>query len=100
MKVRFSCIVEYLNQKQKSNFTGSVKLSFENGEIVAVNEANRHDLPLTKAGDESVIKKYLDMANNPLFNGAVVFVYDSGKVTDYSYSKSYKGETLKKFLGA
>ena len=48
VKIRFNCIVEYLNEKQTSNFTGSVKLSFENGDIVMVNEANKHDLPTSK----------------------------------------------------
>ena len=30
---------------------------------------------------------------------AVVFVFEDGKITEYSYSKTYKGDTLKKFLG-
>ncbi len=99
MKVRFNCIVAYLSEKQKSKFTGSIKLSFEGGDVVAVNEANKHDLPLTKNDESNVIDKYLNMASDPLFNGAVVFVFESGEVTEYSYSKSYKGETLKRFLG-
>lgn len=101
MKVCFNCIVEYLNEKQSSNFTGSVKLSFESGEIVALNEANRHDLPTTKnTRGERIIADYLKTATGRNFNGAVVFVFDSGKCTDYSYSRTYKGETLKNFLGA
>lgn len=101
VKVRFNCIVEYLNEKQSSNFTGSVKLSFENGDIVAVNEANKHDLPTSKnTKGEQLIAEYLETATENNFNGAVVFVFDSGKCTDYSYSRTYKGETLKNFLGA
>lgn len=101
VKVRFNCIVEYINEKLLSNFTGSVKLSFENGDIVAVNEANKHDLPTTKnTKGNDLVAEYLNLATKHDFNGAVVFVYDSGRVTDYSYSRTYKGETLKNFLGA
>lgn len=102
MKVHFNCIVEYLqNKSKKSSFTGSIKLSFENGEIVAINEANKHDLPTThNTKGEQIVSDYLKIAADSNFNGAVVFVFDSGKVTDYSYSRTYKGETLKKFLGA
>ena len=39
------------------------------------------------------------MAEKPDFNGAVVFVFQSGKIAEYSYSKTYKGTSLKKFLG-
>lgn len=101
MKVRFNCIVEYLNEKLQQNFTGSVKISFENGEIVAINEANKHDLPTTKnTKGEQLIADYIRTATDRNFNGAVVFVFDSGKCTDYSYSRTYKGETLKKIWGA
>lgn len=101
VKIRFNCIVEYLNEKQTSSFTGSVKLSFENGDIVMVNEANKHDLPTSKnTKGEQLIAEYLRTATENNFNGAVVFVFDSGKCTDYSYSRTYKGETLKNFLGA
>ena len=101
MKIRFNCIVEYLNKKQTLNFSGSIKLSFENGDIVAVNEANKHDLPTTKnTKGEQLIAEYLRIATDHDFNGAIVFVFDSGKCTDYSYSRTYKGETLKNFLGA
>ena len=101
VKIRFNCIVEYLNEKQTSNFTGSVKLSFENGDIVMVNEANKHDLPTSKnTKGEQFIAEFLRNATEDNFNGAIVFVFDSGKCTDYSYSRTYKGETLKNFLGA
>lgn len=101
MKVRLDCIVDYLKGKLLSNFCGSIKLSFECGEIVAVNEANKHDLPSTEnTSGEKVIADYLSIATKQDFNGAIVFVYDCGKVTDYSYSRTYKGETLRKFFGA
>lgn len=101
MKTRFNCVVEYLNGKSKSNFTGSVKLSFERGEVVAVSEANIHDLPTTpnKMGD-LLVEAYLKTASADNFNGAIVFVFNAGKVTDYSYARTYKGDTLKNLLGA
>lgn len=101
MKERFNCIVEYLNGKQDRKFTGSVKLSFENGNAVAINEANRHELPVTKTEDGNIIlNELLNESQRPMFNGAIVFVFKSGRIIAYAYSKSFKGETLKKFLGA
>ena len=101
MKERFNCIVEYHNGKQDRKFTGSVKLSFENGNAVAINEANRHELPVTKTEDgNTILNELLNESRRPMFNGAIVFVFESGTIIAYAYSKSFKGETLKKFLGA
>lgn len=102
MKERFNCIIEYLNNRVKEAYTGSVKLSFERGECVLLHEANQHDLPVTASDSETqdIIKKYLEMAKDPIFNGAIVFVFENGEIKSFSYSKTYKGETLKKYLGA
>ena len=99
MNGRFNRIFEYLNRKEDEQFSGSIKLSFESGICVAISEANRHDIPLTKTENDNVASRCLNMAEKPDFNGAVVFVFESGKITEYSYSKTYKGDTLKKFLG-
>lgn len=100
MKERFNCIVEYLNKKESEHFTGSTKLSFESGNCVAINEANKHDLPTTDVEESFCVISLLQQTKNPIFNGAIVLNYDNGKVTQYAYSKSFKGETLKKILGA
>lgn len=99
MNKRFGCIVEYLEKIKKESFTGSVKLSFERGEIVAINEANQHDLPTKENNYKDITTHFLEMASNPIFNGTVVFEFQYGKIIKYAYSKTYKGETLKKFLG-
>lgn len=99
MNGRFNRIFEYLNRKKNEQFSGSIKLSFESGTCVAISEANRHDIPLTKVENETIAVSCLNMAEKHDFNGAVVFVFEDGKITEYSYSKTYKGDTLKKFLG-
>lgn len=98
MNRRFNRIFEYLNRKEDEQFSGSIKLSFENGICVAIGEANRYDIPLTKTENDNVASRCLDMAERSDFNGAVVFVFQCGKITEYSYSKTYKGTTLHKFL--
>ena len=101
MKERFNCIVEYLGRKKTQKFSGSVKLSFENGNAVAINEANRHELPVTPTNNgNAILDTLLNEAKKPMFNGAIIFVFETGNITAYAYSKSFKGETLKKFLGA
>ncbi len=100
MDGRFNYIVEYLNNKKNKNFTGSTKLSFENGRLVAINEANKHDLPVTSIKDnQNIVEECLSMAKDTIFNGAIIFVFEAGNVIQYAYSKSYKGDTLKKYLG-
>ena len=99
MNGRFNNVIEYLKQKKTSHFTGSTKLSFESGGLVGINEANKHDLPVTVAEKETTVDELLEMTKDPIFNGAIVLVYEEGNIIQYAYSKSYKGETLKKFLG-
>lgn len=90
-------VSDYLETKTINQFTGSVRLSFEFGKLVAINEANQHDI-LTDKADDSVVAKYLKLASDPLFSGHLSFVFLQGKVTNYSYSKTLKGDTLKKFF--
>lgn len=97
--MRFNRIFAYLDRKKKELFSGSIKLSFECGDCIAISEANRHDIPLTKTENNNIAESCLNMAAKTDFNGAVVFVFESGKIAEYAYSKTYKGDTLKKFLG-
>lgn len=99
MDKRFNCIVEYLEKKKSEKFSGSTKLSFEGGCIVAINEANKHDLPMSNISDVETVETLLNKIDHS-FNGAIMFVYDRGDITQYAYSNSYKGETLRKFLGS
>lgn len=99
MNGRFNRIFEYLDRRKYEQFSGSIKLSFEGGICVAINEANRHDIPLTKTENNNIAESCLNMAAKNDFNGAVVFVFENGRISEYSYSKTYKGDTLKKFLG-
>ncbi|MGP1490077.1 MAG: hypothetical protein ACTTI6_03265 [Treponema sp.] len=99
MNGRFNRIFAYLNRKKDEQFSGSIKLSFESGVCMAISEANRHDVPVTRTDDTAIAVSCLAMAEKQDFNGAVVFVFESGKITEYSYSKTYRGDTLKKLLG-
>ncbi len=100
MKVCLSLIIEYLQKKIKNKLTGSVKLSFESGAIVGICEANKFDLPTTECDADTIetIEKYIVMAKDTSFNGAVIFVFLNGKIIEYAYSRTYKGDLLQKCL--
>lgn len=88
-------IAEYLAKLERRNFTGSIRLSFEAGVLVAASEANRHDFPVTPAdGGRDIVSWLLAMAGDPAFYGALVFVFRQGSIESYSYSRSYRGEKL------
>ena len=95
---RLKQVIEYLEEKKRNNFTGSIRISFELGQIVALNEANRHDILTSQIEDYAVVGECFTMASNSLFSGHLSFVFCEGHITDYSYSKTLKGETLRKFF--
>ena len=101
MKIRSKCIAEYLQKKQSAFFSGSVKLSFERGDIVAINEANRYDLPTTKLENgEQIVADLLEDATDSDFFGTIVFVFEGGTCKEYAYSRTFKGDLLRRQIGA
>lgn len=100
MQVCFNRIIEYLQKKIIQQFTGSIKLSFENGAIVAIFEANRFDIPTSQSetNTNETIQKYIEMIKGTNYNGAIVFVFKNGEVIEYAYSRTYKGEVLQNCL--
>lgn len=97
-ELRIKQVIEYLEEKQKSQFTGSIRISFEFGNVVAINEANRHDLLTDEAKSNDIVAECFKMASDPLFSGHLSFVFKNGNVTNYSYAKMLKGDTLKRFF--
>lgn len=87
-------IIEFLLKKQKTGFTGCVKLSFEDGGVVSINEANHLDIPMTKNFSQNAIVENIGMATQKTFNGSIVFLFKKGVVDSYSYTRTYKGKLL------
>lgn len=87
---------QYLEKKHLQRFTGAVKLGIERGVVVAISENNAVDVPLTETNKiplEIVMK-----ASRPDFFGTLVFEFDKGDCIYYAYTRTFKGDMLKKEL--
>ncbi|MGP1458961.1 MAG: hypothetical protein ACTTKL_06600 [Treponema sp.] len=96
MSIRFNRVVEYVDEKKKQKFSGVCKLGFENGGLVAISETNRAEIiyPEYKINPDAC----LQMAQDPIFSGSILLEFENGSILSCSYLKSYKGETLRKYL--
>lgn len=94
----FDYIIEYLKKQTKNNFTGSVKFGIEKAKIVSIGESNSFNLPTQEIKHnkpEDIIKN----ACGQDFNGTVVFVFKCGILTEYGYTRTYKGDDLRYLIG-
>ena len=96
MNIRFNRVVEYINEKKMQKFSGVCKLGFENGGLVAITETNRVEIlyPEYKINPDDC----LQMTQDPLFSGSILLEFENGIISSCSYLKSYKGETLRRYL--
>ncbi len=87
-------IKNFLNQKKAASFSGAVKLSFEEGKLASVVEANHLELPMSKSFSQDTTEKLITMASEKAFSGALAFFFNRGSVEYYSYARTYKGQAL------
>ena len=85
----------YLQKKLCEKFTGVIKLGIEHGMIVAMSKNNKVDIPITS---ETVPQELLIAAEKIDFYGTLVLEFLNGIVSGYAYTRTYKGDMLKKEL--
>lgn len=90
----FNFCSSYVDRKRKEKFTGSVKFSFERGQLVTLNESNSFGVETSAVGSDSISSGLLRRATGASFNGSVIFVFRDGDITEYGYIQTYKSWTL------
>ena len=97
MHIRFNTVIDYVNGLKTKKFSGTCKLGFENGALVALTETNRAEIvyPEYRIAPETCIS----MSNNSLFSGTIMLEFENGIILNCSYVKSYKADTLRQYLG-
>ena len=99
MKRQYDYILAYLKNKAESKFTGAVRISYEKGRVTLLNEANSFEIK-TDEMNESGLKKVLSETLSDSFFGYIVIEFKNGVKSRYGFSRSYRGDDLKKVLGA
>lgn len=101
MNERLQFMMKHIGDKKSEQFTGAVKFGVERGAIVSVGEANAYDAVVYT--DEIVTQeKIIELLQSSIrisFNGTVVFRFSDGVVNGFAYSRTYKGDELKRLMG-
>lgn len=103
MKTHFDYIVDYLSEKEKSLFTGSIKFSFERAKLVSIVESSsfdEFDISQILIENNKQCGDLLKPCFNDNFCGWISFFIKGGEATGYNYLKTLKGENIMKFLEA
>lgn len=98
MSVVYQNIIKYLKNKENKKFSGAVKLSFENSQLVTLNESNSLDVA-TDEINQTQVNELLNQALSESFFGSVIFLFENGNLIRGAYFKTFKGDLLKKVLG-
>lgn len=98
MKCQYDYILEYLKNKTESKFTGAIRISYEKGKVVLLNEASSFDIE-TDVMNEGNLEKIFREALSDSFFGYIVIEFKDGVKSRYGFSRSYRGDDLKKILG-
>lgn len=99
-------MIQFIRERQEQSFSGAVKFGIERGSIVSIGEANAYDAVLYTDGRFSEGLSISDEINNLVksavkisFNGTVVLRFFKGVINGYAYSRTFKGEELKRLMG-
>lgn len=85
----------FIQKKENENFSGVMKIGIEHGCIVALSANNKVDIPITKG---YLPTELLIAAEKHDFYGTLVLEFLNGVVSGYAYTRTYKGEILKREL--
>ena len=96
--MRFQNVNEKLKSYAKTKFSGAAKIGIEMGKCVSFGVSNDFDVPKNKIEAHFLPEEFLSSIGNDFF-GTIIYFYENGEITYYSYCQSFKGESLNKFLG-
>lgn len=94
-------ILSYLFGKQLEEFSGGIKMGFENGKPVSFSETFCPDKGVLEAKDNTGfdLETFIDEACKDKFFGTLYLVYSMGKLTHYNRVRTIQGQVLQSILG-
>ena len=92
-------IIDFLEKKKAQGFTGCVKMSFEDGELSFITEANHLETPRSKIFSQKTVAELVARTAERGFCGQLIFFFNHGEADFYSFSHTYRGEALSALLG-
>lgn len=91
-------VLNNIQEKKDSKFNGAVKFGIEHGAIVSVGESNHFDAVTYENAERLSLALFISSCLKPSFNGTIIFKFESGKLTGYAYSRTFKGDDLKRLM--
>lgn len=58
MKRQYDYILEYLKNKTESKFTGAIRISYEKGKVVLLNEASSFEIETDEMNESNLEKSF------------------------------------------
>ncbi|GHV91197.1 hypothetical protein AGMMS50268_17000 [Spirochaetia bacterium] len=91
-------IMLFLEDKAKKNFSGGVKMTFEDGRPVAFVETTHPDTEGLELTIDFDIAEKVKIACRRRFYGTLFLIYDNGKITHYYYNQVWQRHGLEEML--
>lgn len=91
-------IIKYLKKLTDNQFTGFIKISFEDGKPKLLSENNNPENKSPSITQDFDLNKEIVKASKLGFWGTLGFNYDSGKIISYSYTRTRQGSTVMNFF--
>jgi hypothetical protein len=93
-------ILGLFEKKRRENFTGGVKLGFEQGRLVNCSEYSNPEQSPPPVPEGYNLKEKIVKACNTSYYGSLLFILQEGKITHFSYVQTWAGRGVEGLLGA
>jgi hypothetical protein len=93
-------IIRLFDKKRHDHFTGGIKLGFEQGRPVNCSEYSNPEQSPPPVPEGFNIQEHITRACANGYYGSLLFILDDGKVTHFSYVRTWAGKGIDDLLVA
>lgn len=90
-------LLQKIENFKKQKFNGDLKIGIEYGRCCSVGVANKFDVPVSELDKVHGPDTFLKSIKNDFF-GSIIYRFVNGEIKEYSFSQSFKGDSLHKYL--
>ena len=93
-------ILLYIAYKERENFTGGIKMGFEEGRPHGFVETLNPDYTIPTIEQNFKLEDKIKKACSIDFYGTLLFILKSGKITHFTENRTYQGRILENMLNS
>lgn len=93
-------ILDLFEKKRQENFTGGIKLGFEQGRPVSCSEYSNPEQEPPPVPEGFNLETSISKACKNSYYGSLLFILKEGAITHYSYVQTWAGRGIEGLLGA